>query len=204
MLGEDLAGEREDRFQVDPRREHGLHVGMARELAVENGLAQGPEHERVGRGNEMDRAAHAHDADDRAVEHQRFELGRIEGMQPRPERDVRVLRLLGLHADEPRNGVGHAVLRCALEQELPGERRVVELAVGQDVVGDASIIPRTGSADGSAGPDREESPGAGDAFERVFVPVDELDTRAGDQVDDRARTPAPRPVGASAATRAPM
>ncbi len=102
---------------------------MARQLAVEHRLHERSQQEAVVGGDEVDRGPHHHDAHDLAVEEQLPQLVGLEPVEARPQRQVGVLRHLGLQADEVLDGVEDGPVR-APEQELAFERRPVEGARG--------------------------------------------------------------------------
>ena len=72
-FGEELPGEVEHRLEVEPR-ERRPEVAVCRQLLVEHRLHQRPELQAVVGGDEVQRAAHHHDAHDCTVEHQLREL----------------------------------------------------------------------------------------------------------------------------------
>src|SRR5205823_6302229 len=88
----------------------------------------------VGRGVQMDRPAQGRDADGASFLDQPRELGRVEALEARTHTDVRILRHLGLHADEPLDGPRrrHGLTR---EEHLAREQRAVQLATGEDARG---------------------------------------------------------------------
>jgi len=108
-------------------------VPVAPQLGLEHGLDERPEQQAVVRRHEVDRPAHHADPHGRTSLEQIRERLAAEALEPRPECRIRVVRHLGLHADE----VPHRFERRqgrALEQELPGERRPVQLAVAQHLL----------------------------------------------------------------------
>ena len=124
LLGEHGPAGVEHRREVDsPERRP--EVPVPGELGVEHGLHQRSQDERVGGGDEVDRAAHHDDADDLAVGEQPGELLGVEAGEPGPEREIWVRRLLRLQADEMCDGVEDRPVR-PLEQQLTGERRPVQ------------------------------------------------------------------------------
>ena len=58
------------------------------------------------------------------------EVGRVEGGQPVPQREVRRRGLLRLQRDDAVDGLDH-VERLAAQQQLPGQRGPVELSGGE-------------------------------------------------------------------------
>ena len=103
---------------------------MGAQLTIEHRLHERADGEAVGGGDQVDRAAHHDDAHHLAIDQQPFQRRRVETDEARPQGDVGVARLLRLEADEMVDSVerGHVV---ALEQQLTGERRPAEGAVGE-------------------------------------------------------------------------
>ena len=82
------------------------------------------------RGHEVQGRAHQRALHDRAVAEGRLERGDGERLRPRPQRDIRRVRVLGLEPGEPSDGLLGAPWR-ALEQRLPEQGRPVQLSQGQ-------------------------------------------------------------------------
>jgi hypothetical protein len=78
----------------------------------------------------MDRPAHDADPHGAALEQRRLELGRLEALEPRPERDVRVARHLRLQPDEVADDVERRKVDPP-QQVLARERRPVQRAIGE-------------------------------------------------------------------------
>jgi hypothetical protein len=77
---------------------------------------------------------------------ERTQLGRVERLEARPQRDVRVLGHLRLHADEPLDHLERGLAR-AREQALPREQCAVQRAIGQGLRRHARTIRvRAGAA----------------------------------------------------------
>ena len=130
-LGEERARVLDDGVEVDAH-EVGSVRAVAAKLPREHRLRQRPEEQAVVGRDEVDRPAHEVHPHDLALLEQPAELVRPEALEARPERRVRVQRLLRLHADEVVDGVERRELRAA-QQQLPLEGRAVEGAVAEDV-----------------------------------------------------------------------
>ena len=106
----------------EPRRERG-RLNVARE----HRLRERVEREAVARGDEVDRRAHQLRPHRARVAISVAQLARVEALEPRPQRDVRVRRLLRLHARRAARS-SRARRRRPLQQPLAGEQRAVERA----------------------------------------------------------------------------
>ena len=89
------------------------------------------EREAVAGGDEVNRRPHELRADRSAFGDQSAELLGIEVVEPRPERHVRVSRLLGLHAHEPLGHVDRGVIGPR-QKPLPLQQCAVQRALGED------------------------------------------------------------------------
>jgi hypothetical protein len=95
---------------------------------LQRGLQHRPQRRAVGRRDQMDGAALERDADGGPVRDRVGQLARVERDDPRPERHVRVRRLLGLQADEVLDHVERGT-GGALQQQLAPQQRTVEVPV---------------------------------------------------------------------------
>ena len=88
----------------------------------------------VARGDEMQRPSHHRRLHDRGPPEQALERLAPEARRPRPDADVRRRRPLRLHPDQ---ALDHRLRRepLPLQQELPRERRPVQLAQREDALG---------------------------------------------------------------------
>ncbi len=130
----------DDGIQVDAaqvRRE----VAVPPELRLEDRLSQRAEQKAVIGRDQVDRPAHDADSHDVAVLEQLRERLRPELGEPRPEAGVRVVRHLGLQADEMPHRVERRQLG-ALEQQLAGERRPVQRPFPEDTAHAAILRKR--------------------------------------------------------------
>ena len=109
-----------------------------------------PEHRVVARGDEMQRPAHHGRLHHLAAQDRALERIAREARHARPEPDVRRRRPLRLHPGEPLDRWQHADA-LALEQQLPRERRAVQLPQRQDSFGHAHAASEL---DRAAGDDR--------------------------------------------------
>ena len=93
-----------------------------------------PDERVVARGDEVQRLPRRCRPDDRGLPEQPLERLAPEPHRARPDTDVRSLRRLRLHPDQ---ALDHRRWResRSLEQELPRERRAVQLAQGEDSFG---------------------------------------------------------------------
>jgi hypothetical protein len=82
----------------------------------------------------VDRRTHQLRANRAALGDRRAELAGCEGLEARPERDVRVLRHLRLHAHEPLDHLDRGDVG-AREQTLALEECAIQPAWPQDVAG---------------------------------------------------------------------
>ncbi len=131
LLGQERPSDGQRRLQVDldeVRRE----LRVAGQLGIEDGLRQWAQHQGVVGGDQVDGPSHHHDADERPVLEAAAQLVRVEGVEARPQRQVRVERLLGLEAHQPRHD-RHRIDGSTLEQELPGQGGPPEGPVGEHV-----------------------------------------------------------------------
>ena len=152
QLGELALGAWLGGHQLDRRRGHLRRVRPGHALAEVAGErlpvqppGQRVHGQRVGRGGQVDRAAHDPQPHRRAGGQRLFELRRVEAGDARPQAQVRVQRLLGLHARQPLEHLGH-VDPLPLQQALAGQQRPVQRAVVQHPL---SHRERAGSATGS-------------------------------------------------------
>ena len=130
------------RFGVEQRTGQLQHLGLVvvaealPEVALpdgaEEGLHQRADADQVVGSVKVQCAAHGGGAGQSAVDDQRGQPLVGEAVQPRPQADIRIVRLLCLHAEQPGNRLGDAHV-AALEQQLAGEGGAVELAVGQSL-----------------------------------------------------------------------
>ena len=82
--------------------------------------------------DQVDGAAHHDDANEPAVLEHRAHLVRVQALEPRPQREVGVERVLGLQADEVLDGHVRRHVR-ALQQQLASERGAVQRSIGEHV-----------------------------------------------------------------------
>ena len=151
--GEQRTGEGDDRPEVGGAQRRAV-LAVARQLAVEHRLHQRSQEEAVVGRDEVDGGPHHHDADDLAVEEQLAQLVGLEPVEAGPQGHVRVLRHLGLEADQVVDRVEDGPVR-APEQELALERRPVEGARAEDVGGhrhDRALRNRSTRADSAPEP----------------------------------------------------
>jgi hypothetical protein len=99
--------------------------------ALDHRLHERPQEQRVADGDEVHGAAHQLDPDGLAVGQQAAQLVRVEAGDARLQAEVGRERGLGLQAEEVLDDAGH-VARHALQQQLPGEQRAVELTPAED------------------------------------------------------------------------
>jgi hypothetical protein len=100
-------------------------------------LAQG-EHQRpeVATRDDVDRVSHQRRLHEAAPLERAGQRVALEALQPRPEPDVRGGRVLRLEAADLLHGARQRQ-RLALEQELAGQQRAVQVASGEDALGHA-------------------------------------------------------------------
>ena len=101
-----------------------------------------PEHRVVARRNEVKRAAHDGRFDDVPFQHGTFERLSPKACDARPEPDVGRGRPLALKPGEPLDRRESADL-LALEEELPRERRAVQLSQRQDALCQGTLLNST-------------------------------------------------------------
>ena len=89
----------------------------------------------------MHGAAHQQAARRASAEERTVERLWTEAVQPRPQPDVRGGGELRLQPGDPLEG-GHDAEAHALQEQLPSERRAVQLALRQDALGHASTLVR--------------------------------------------------------------
>ena len=128
------------RLRVDQRPGGGGQLGQVdagqppAELAARHPLPDRlqhrPQRQAVPGGDQVDGRALQRDPDRAPVGQRRAQLGRVEAVQPRPQPDVRVLRLLRLQADQVLDGVQRRSPDPA-QQQLPVQQRPVERAVAE-------------------------------------------------------------------------
>ena len=124
--------------QLESRGDHRVDVGavqLRRERTAE-GLAedrqcQRMDREAVARRDEVERRAHQPRAHGLALRDQVAQLLRPEALDPRPERHIRVLGHLRLHADEPLDHLDRRRAR-ALEEALALEQGAPQRPLAQD------------------------------------------------------------------------
>src|SRR5581483_9844477 len=98
------------------------------------------EGERVLGSEEMDRAAHAPDANGLPGLDQHFQFRRVELLDPAPQADIRRFGRLRLHAGKPRQRV-RDWRALTDEQHLPSEQRAIEVARRQRLAGTRRRFP---------------------------------------------------------------
>ena len=105
---------------------------LTAEAAFQDRVQGRPQLQAVTVADEMDRGPlqrHAHDA---AARQQLGQLVALKCLQPRPERDVRHLRLLRLEADEVFDHLqGRAPLPA--QEELAFQQRAIECVAGENL-----------------------------------------------------------------------
>ena len=120
---------------VDVGERFGMH--RARQPAIKNRLDQRTQPVAVGGADQMDGAAHQHDANRLAVGEQAGELVAGEAVEPAPQSVVGRERRLRLHADKVLDRVERAHRR-ARQQELTSQRRPVQCPQRQGQLGSAA------------------------------------------------------------------
>jgi hypothetical protein len=91
---------------------------------------EGAQHQGVVGGEQVDRAAHRHQPDQRPVLEPGRDVVRVEALDPRREGEVRRQVLLGLEPDEVTD-CGRHVVHDPLQQVLAGQQGAVEVAGGE-------------------------------------------------------------------------
>ena len=132
LLVEERPRELDHRRQVDVP-ERGRVLRVTSQLRLEDRLHERTQQQAVVCGDEVDRPAHDADAHDLPALEQLRQRLRPEAVESRPETGVRVVRHLGLHADEVLHGRERRP-RVPLEQQLPRERRPVQRPRAQHLV----------------------------------------------------------------------
>ena len=112
------------------RRRAACRTGSPSSDALGHRLDRRAEGEAVACGDEVDRPAHERQPHGLARLEQPLQLLGAEALEPRPERDVRILRLLRLQADEVLDRLGGRPLHPP-EQELPLQQGPIQLPRGQ-------------------------------------------------------------------------
>ena len=116
-------------------------LGVADHLALQHRLEDGSHLETIAGRDQVDGAAHHHDAHQLSILQESTDLVGVEAGEAGPQGQVRAERQLRLHADEVLHGLEDTEAR-ALEQMLAGQGRPVQRAVGQGVGRHRSILPR--------------------------------------------------------------
>ncbi len=191
------AAERGSAAIAEKVREHRVDVGdrdsrLAEPAVEESRGAQRADHRRVQwrvvvERHGVQRDPHEGRLDHRRVPERGVELAGVERREPGPEREVGRGRLLGLQRHDAPDALGHGQ-RDALEQQLPGEQRAVEVAGGEC---HPVILAPT--------PDSRPGPGCG-ACHRAPRGADW--SRAGREAGGRRRTVLPRGACRAGAGRA--
>ena len=114
----------QDGGHVDVGEQRG-EVAVPGYLGVEHGLGERAQLQGVVGSHQVDRPPHHDDADEPALLEQLADGGGVEPVEPRPQREVGIERVLGLHPDQVRDRVERRKRR-PLQQELAGQRRPVE------------------------------------------------------------------------------
>ena len=119
-------------------------LAVPAQLGFENRLHERAQQQAVVGGDEVDRPAHDADPHELPALEQLRQRLRPEALEPRPERRVRVVRHLRLHADEVLDGRERRQRR-PLEQELARERGAVQRPVAQHFHDPAILAARAGT-----------------------------------------------------------
>ena len=120
-------------------REPASERALAVQHPLDDGVDHGPQAQRIPGGHEVQRRSEQTHANGSAVgDRFRQRIG-TEAIQSRPERDVRIPRLLRLHADQPLDRLedGHP---APAQQHLPFEQGAVQRAVAELDLGVAGVV----------------------------------------------------------------
>ena len=149
LLLEQCPADLDDWVEVDPSEAWRV-VSVAPELRFEDRLDERPEQQAVVCRHEVDCAAHDADPHDLASLEQLRQRLRPEGIEPRPECGIGVVRHLRLHADE----VLHRRVWCqrgSLEQQLARQRRPIQCPPAEHLVHAAILAHAAPPLDPSRG-----------------------------------------------------
>ncbi len=142
--------------QLQARRRHLVHVGAgharsprALEHLLEDRQRERVEGQAVARAHQMDRGAQQPGPHRAALGDQHAQLIGPEALDARPQRQVGIARLLGLHPHQPLDHLERG-RGAALQEALARHQRAVERAPTQDRVAHSQVFRMRGPSGGSS------------------------------------------------------